>query len=189
MPQPNRPSDRTAAERRADHAGLARLSETLVPALVAKLNASGLGELEVREGNWKVRLRRPVAASGGHRRPDRGRPAVPPAEGRDGPTRRAGSSIDPNGPADTQRVRATSPAVGIFKPGVSVGSKVRQGDRLATVDLLGIPQDVVAPIDWVLVEVFVEAGDVVEYGEEIAAVEARASESTDGTAKDGEGPA
>ncbi|MDQ1323496.1 MAG: Lipoyl-binding protein, partial [Chloroflexota bacterium] len=68
MPEPQRPSERTAAERQADHAGLARLSETLVTALVQKLNGSGLGELEVREGDWKIRLRRPTGAAAATRR-------------------------------------------------------------------------------------------------------------------------
>src|SRR6476660_8821422 len=66
MPDPTPPSERTAAERQADHDGLARLSEAPVPALVAKLNASALAELEVREGDWRIRLRRPPVAS--HRR-------------------------------------------------------------------------------------------------------------------------
>ena len=38
------------------------------------------------------------------------------------------------------------------------------------VDLLGIAQDVVAPIDGLLVEVLASTGDAVEYGEEVAVV-------------------
>ena len=60
MPEPHETGDRTPAQRKADHASLARLSETLVPALVAKLTGTGLGEVEVREGDWKIRLRRPA---------------------------------------------------------------------------------------------------------------------------------
>ena len=37
-------------------------------------------------------------------------------------------------------------------------------------DLLGIAQDVVAPIDGLLVEVLASTGDAVEYGEEVAVV-------------------
>ena len=72
MPEP-RPSDgrrsaRSAAERSSDHAAIDRLATELLPALVAKLGATGLGELEVREGAWRVRLRRPgpVAAASRH---------------------------------------------------------------------------------------------------------------------------
>ena len=58
MPDPRPTGDRTPAQRQADHASLGRLSESLVPALVQKLASSGLGELEVREGDWRIRLRR-----------------------------------------------------------------------------------------------------------------------------------
>src|SRR6187397_3117731 len=57
-PDPGRTS-RSAAERAADHAAIERLTDGLLPALIAKLGATGLGELEVREGAWRVRLRRP----------------------------------------------------------------------------------------------------------------------------------
>jgi biotin carboxyl carrier protein len=73
---------------------------------------------------------------------------------------------------DAARALATSPTVGVFRPGTAIGARVRAGDRIAIVDLLGIPQDVLAPIDGTLVDVFVQAGEAVEYGEEIAAVEA-----------------
>jgi biotin carboxyl carrier protein len=53
---------------------------------------------------------------------------------------------------------------------VPAGTRVRSGDRIATVDLLGIALDVVAPIDGVVIEVYPQAGDGVEYGEEIALI-------------------
>jgi biotin carboxyl carrier protein len=67
MPDRKRPAERpaggrTPAQREADHASLARLSETLLPALVEKLASSGLGEVEVHEGSWRVRLRRPPSS-------------------------------------------------------------------------------------------------------------------------------
>jgi acetyl-CoA carboxylase biotin carboxyl carrier protein len=162
MPEPHRPSDRTAAQREADHAGLARLSDTLVPALVSKLNASGLGELEVREGDWRIRLRRP---SGAPAQPRRERPR---ATGH-APARPNAPAVSPV-PADPHRVAALSPAVGIFRAIAAVGTRVRSGDRIAVVDLLGIPQDVVAPTDGILVEVLVETGHPVEWGEGLAVV-------------------
>jgi len=61
--QPRR--DRTANERAADHAAIDRLADELLPALVAKLSATGLGEIEVREGPWRVRIRRPGDGEGG----------------------------------------------------------------------------------------------------------------------------
>ncbi len=184
MAEPNSPGERSSAQRQADHDGLARLSETLVPALVSKLNASGLGELEVREGDWRIRLRRPAGGAPFGRRAERPRlgvhpPGHAPAQGAVATTAHAavsGASGAPGAAAVTdpepRREAATSPAVGVFRPGVSVGTRVRAGDRIAIVDLLGIPQDVVAPIDGVLAEVLAQGGDAVEYGEEVAVVEA-----------------
>jgi biotin carboxyl carrier protein len=66
---------RTAKERAADHAAIDRLAEELLPALVAKLSATGLGEIEVGEGSWTVRVRRPLDASVGHARRATDRPS------------------------------------------------------------------------------------------------------------------
>jgi biotin carboxyl carrier protein len=54
-----------ATARPADHAAIERLASGLLPALVAKLGATGLGEIEVREDGWKLRLRRPGGAGSG----------------------------------------------------------------------------------------------------------------------------
>jgi len=59
---------RTANQRTADHAAIDRLAEDLLPALVAKLSATGLGEIEIGEGSWTVRVRRPSDGSAGHTR-------------------------------------------------------------------------------------------------------------------------
>ncbi len=83
-----RPSDeRTEAARQADHAAIDRLADELLPSLVARLGASGLGELEVREGAWRVRLRRPASAerrvpAGGRAAPGRGGAKTPVEDGR-----------------------------------------------------------------------------------------------------------
>jgi acetyl-CoA carboxylase biotin carboxyl carrier protein len=191
MPEPHETGDRTPAQRTADHASLARLSETLVPALVTKLTGSGLGEVEVREGDWKIRVRRPVTgiAAPAPRRPDRPRlGAASHAEPRAAKPVSAPTAPEP----DARRSVVTSPTVGIFRPGVAVGTVVRAGDRIAVVDLLGIPQDVAATIDGTLVEVFAQAGEAVEYGEEIAVVEAilppePASDGAAPAGPDGEG--
>ena len=53
-------AERAPQARLDDHAAIDRLADELVPALVAKLGANGLGELEVREGTWRVRLRMPA---------------------------------------------------------------------------------------------------------------------------------
>jgi biotin carboxyl carrier protein len=171
MPDPTPPSDRTAAERQADHEGLARLSESLVPALVQKLNASALGELEVREGEWRIRLRRHAATAPRRERARLGTSAgVRPQPAT--PAQAAQASAGAPDPGDDpDRAVALSPTVGVFRAVANVGASVRSGDRIAVVDLLGIAQDVVAPADGILVELFAETGEAVEYGEELALIE------------------
>ena len=61
---------------------------------------------------------------------------------------------------------------------------MRAGDRIAVVDLLGIAQDVTSPIDGTVVEVVAQAGEAVEYAEEVAAVASEVEVETDGTAHD-----
>src|SRR5450759_2876188 len=45
-----------------DHDAIARLADDILPALIAKLTSGGLGEIEVRQGGWKARLRKPATA-------------------------------------------------------------------------------------------------------------------------------
>jgi acetyl/propionyl-CoA carboxylase alpha subunit len=57
------------------------------------------------------------------------------------------------------------------------------------VDVLGVPEDVVAPADGVIGASLVEPGDAVEYGQELLVVEvmtsAPGSAGTSGSAEDG----
>ena len=98
------------------------------------------------------------------------RPASPPV----GPGRDERDGRDGHAGADSRRVVATSPAVGIFQPragGPQPGTRVRAGDRLGAVDVLGVAQEVVAPVDGVVGASLVEPGDAVEYGQELIVIE------------------
>jgi biotin carboxyl carrier protein len=72
---PARADPRDDAARAADHAGIDRLAGTLVPALIAKLGTLNVGELEVHEGDWRIRLRRPAGAVSTHGRRASDRPS------------------------------------------------------------------------------------------------------------------
>ena len=202
---------RSADDRAADHAAIQRLAEDLVPALIAKLSASGLGEIEIAEEAWTIRVRRPGETAAGHGRrltdkPSRSQPghaghghapgsfeghrsarevkgapvgghpssngaAAPAAFGSEAGSPAGHRPIDGGG--EPHRVVATSPAVGVFQPraDLSAGSRVRNGDRLGAVDMLGIPQEVIAPADGILGASLVEAGQAVEYGQELVVIE------------------
>lgn len=202
--------EREAAERLADHAAIDSLADELIPALIAKLGASGLGEIEVREGDWKVRLRRPADGTTppsrkvGDRGARSGAGAASSAAGSG--TAAARGQLTPVGPGrqsvleevealavgavfesdgapssplesghgrDPFRAIATSPAVGFYTPrtGVVPGSRVRTGDPIGAIDVLGVPTEVVAPADGIVGASLVEPGEAVEYGQELVWVE------------------
>ncbi len=172
---------RSSPSRLADHAAIERLASDLLPALVARLSGTGLGELEVREGEWRVRLRRPSAAD---RRPVERSGRAVRGTGRDG--HRAATSADhahasaghEEAPAGRHTpLVATSPAVGVYRARAEIrsGTRVRAGERLGVVDLLGVPQEVVAGADGVVAALFVEDGDAVEYGQALLALEPAAT--------------
>jgi biotin carboxyl carrier protein len=201
VPEPVQPearqAERSAAELSADRAAIASSITELLPTLIAKLGATGLAELEVHQNGLRVRLRRPTDGSGPRdrrstdrtdrtERTDRldraargiagtsasGHPvrlttAGPDREVRDGRDSRESDARDEG------RAVATSPAVGIFQPraGAQAGTRVRAGDRLGTVDMLGVPQEVVAPSDGLVGASLVEPGDAVEYGQGLVVIE------------------
>jgi biotin carboxyl carrier protein len=149
-------------DRQVDHAEIGRLTEVLLPALITKLSTTHLGELEVREGKWRVRLRRPAApeASYGRRatdKPSRSQPGheghghargapesmprtrltgVGPGDAGGAPTNGSGASraaIAAARAAEKDRNVAYSPAVGVFHP----GPKATSGTRVRKDEALG----------------------------------------------------
>jgi acetyl-CoA carboxylase biotin carboxyl carrier protein len=140
------------------HAMIARLADEVLPSLIQRITHSQLGELEVRENGWRIRLRRTLPAT----------PAADvPADGA------APSSIAQSAVQQPPPGTLTSPAVGYFTPasGFEIGAVVRNGDALGYVDVLGVRHDVVSPIDGVVRGLEVEVGQAVEYGQPIARVE------------------
>jgi acetyl-CoA carboxylase biotin carboxyl carrier protein len=178
MTDPARPGPPSRGARHEDDADVATpvdveaLTDEILPALIARLRASRLGELEVRSDGWRVRLRR---AS----------PATPPSaplptgEGRArvASGRATGASVRvPTGEAagiGEAGSLARSPAVGYFGPGpdLALGRPVQAGDRLGTVDVLGIPQEVTAPTGGVIGAILAEPGQAVEYGQPLAVID------------------
>lgn len=160
---------------------IARLTADTLPRLIERMTKSELGELEVGEDGWRIRLRRPIATAAdsadaaGRSATERPRAAsAGSASGahaeRISSASRSGQSTRP----DTTRGTVTSPAVGYFasREGVSNGTKVTSGDVLGHVDVLGVRQEVVAPLDGVVGGLEVESGQAIEYGQRIARIEA-----------------
>jgi acetyl-CoA carboxylase biotin carboxyl carrier protein len=150
-----------------ERATIARLVDEVLPTLMERLSKSALGELEVRENGWRIRLRRSVANDAASTaQPSRqAHPVMAPGG--------AGAGSQ-SGPRDASRGLVSSPAVGYFAPrsGVEVGARVRSGDLVGYIDVLGVRQDVVSPVDGSVREFEVQSGQAVEYGQPIARVEA-----------------
>jgi biotin carboxyl carrier protein len=183
---------------------IGRLLDDLVPSLMARVAASTLGELEVRRGAWRIRVRRAAIApahggdAGGRRVNRSGQQGSPSRRDRDGAAGHAThitgagshSGLTDVGPgrervndahalsdgASAGRDRAqrpvVSPAVGYYTPrdGTGPGTPLRNGDVIAQIDVLGVRQEVVAPVDGVVTRVLVEPGEAVEYGQELLRV-------------------
>ena len=170
-----------ATQLQRDHEAIARLADDLLPALIAKLAASGLGEIEVREGGWKARLRMPAPSE--EARGSAGKAAEGlaqthlPARGVSSHGRPEERDRRPRpeqeAAAEPGRIAARSPAVGVYQPlrDLAVGMRVRSGDRIGSVNVLGVNQDVVSPVDGVIGSSLAEAGEAVEYGQELVRIE------------------
>jgi acetyl-CoA carboxylase biotin carboxyl carrier protein len=143
---------------------VARAASELVPQLTARLAQLGLGEIEVRQGELRVRVARALD--------------VPAASA----TPRAGSAQHPGLPPDRVGVVAsgpsapgvTSPAVGFFvyADGLGPGLPVDKGDELGHVEMLGVRHDVRAPRRGTVRNLVTEAGEAVEYGQLLIELEA-----------------
>lgn len=135
----------------------------LVPQLTERLGKLGLGEIEVRQGELRVRVTRALdAPSSAVVRPGAGQHAAAPLE-------RVG--VVPSGPAAHG---VTSPAVGFFvyADGLGPGLPVGKGDELGHVEMLGVRHDVRAPRRGTVRNLVTEAGEAVEYGQLLIELEA-----------------
>lgn len=161
---------------------IARLAEQMLPKLIERLTASELGELEVREDGWRIRLRKPTAPNGsnGAAQAQATRGGAAPRQRSDGGTSGARSASAESrsrsaGRPAPDRGLVTSPGVGYFvaRESVAVGAALRNGDVVGHVDVLGVRQVVVSPIDGVLRSIDVQPGQAVEYGQPIARIESK----------------
>ena len=134
-----------------------RAAAELVPALTERLNRLGLGEIEIRHGDLRVRVvagRSPTAApasGAGWTSPFRMARLGSPRSRR----HRRPASIRP------------SPAVGhfVYADGLGPGLAVSAGMEIGFVEMLGIRHEVRAPGDGVVRHLVAESGEPVEYGQ------------------------
>jgi acetyl-CoA carboxylase biotin carboxyl carrier protein len=140
-----------------------RAAAELVPQLTERLAQLGLGEIEVRQGDLRVRVARALGASA--------TPATPRAA-----AQHAGSPADRVGVVASAPSASgiTSPAVGFFvyADGLGPGLPVDKGAELGHVEMLGVRHDVRAPRRGTVRNLVTETGEAVEYGQLLIEMEA-----------------
>jgi acetyl-CoA carboxylase biotin carboxyl carrier protein len=144
--------------------------------LIDLVQESGVAELEITEGEEKVKIVRggqvevvPVAASPA--------PAVAPAAAAPAPTAQA--PAPPAAPAAPEGHLVKSPMVGTFyrasspdaEPFVEVGDAVKSGQTICIIEAMKLMNEIEADHDGVIKAILVENGQPVEYGEPLIVIE------------------
>lgn len=155
----------------SDHAldAVARTASELIPQLTERLERHGLGEIEVVDGDLRLRVRAAVRTAGD--------PAatVPAATGEPVPATTDG--VRTAQAPDASAVPVGSPAVGFFvyADGLGPGMTVNGGDPLGHVEMLGVRHEVRAPRSGTVSHLVAESGEAVEYGQTVVELSAEAA--------------
>ena len=141
--------------------------------LIDLVEESGIAEIEVTEGEEKVRITRSLAAS---------QPvyaAAPAVAAAPAPAAAVAAAGAPAAPARDLSKAQTSPMVGTFyrAPGpnapvfVEVGQSVNAGDTLCIIEAMKLMNEIEAERSGVVKEILVENGQPVEFGEPLFIIE------------------
>ncbi len=134
--------------------------------LIELVEGSGIAELEISEGEERVRITRTVAATQQVYAPvPHQAVAVPPAA--------PAAAAEPAKPAEVEGHVVKSPMVGTFyrsaspgaKPFVDVGQNVNSGDTLCIIEAMKLLNEIDADKGGVIKAILVENGQPVEFGQ------------------------
>ncbi len=136
--------------------------------LIDLVQESGIAELEVTEGEEKVRI-----VKSGHVSRDTAVMLAAPAPVAPVPAPAAAATVVPAAPAQPDGAELKSPMVGTFyrsaspgaKPFVEVGDAVKKGQTVYIIEAMKLMNEIEADHDGVVKAVLVENGQPVEYGE------------------------
>ena len=141
--------------------------------LIDLVQESGISELEVTEGEEKVRIaKHSAAAPAAYYAPI---PAATPAAA--APAAAAPAAESGNALPEGHVVK--SPMVGTFyrasapgaKPLVEVGQSVNEGDRLCIIEAMKLMNEIEADASGVIKAILVENGEPVEYGQPLFVID------------------
>jgi acetyl-CoA carboxylase biotin carboxyl carrier protein len=141
---------------------VARVATELLPQLTERLARHGLGEIEVADGELRLRVAAQAVGTAPVPGTDVGQPAALAAPG-----------VSPQPAAEPATLGVTSPAVGFFvyAEGLGPGLAVRKGDQVGQVEMLGVRHDVRVPRGGTVRNLVAESGEAVEYGQVVVELE------------------
>lgn len=155
------------------HDNAMRVDVDLVRQLAEMLDATGLTEIEVEDGDRKIKIARKAEAS----------PAAvhyaPPPAGMSAPAGPAAPSPEPAAPTTSHANAVRSPMVGTAylaaEPGAApfaaVGKQVAAGDTLLIVEAMKVMNPITAPAAGTIKAILVENGQPVEFDQPLIVVE------------------
>jgi len=143
-----------------------------VEALVNLMKEEGIAELTIESPDFKISIKRDLSAAAA------GTKAAPGSLHIGSPAPESGAPAAATGP-----VAVTSPAVGRVQlgEGVAPGVVVAAGQVVAVVEAMRIPNEVRAAFAATVLEVLVQDGSVVEYGQPLMMIEPSGEVSADET--------
>ena len=142
--------------------GSMQVDTDLVRELAAMLNDTGLSEIEVEDGERKIRVSRTMTAVSA---PMMAAPVAPPA------------AAAPSAPAISANAMK-SPMVGTAyltpepdaAPFVSVGQQVKAGDTVLIIEAMKVMNPIVAATSGTVTEILVESGQPVEFDQPLLVI-------------------
>lgn len=143
--------------------GSMQVDTDLVRELAAMLNDTGLSEIEVEDGERKIRVSRMMTAVAA---PMMAAPAAAPA-----------AAAAPSAPAISANAMK-SPMVGTAylspepdaAPFVSVGQQVKAGDTVLIIEAMKVMNPIVAATSGTVTEILVESGQPVEFDQPLLVI-------------------
>ncbi len=146
--------------------GSMQVDTDLVRELAAMLNDTGLSEIEVEDGERKIRVSRTMTAVAA---PMMAAPVAAPAA--------APAAAAPSAPSISANAMK-SPMVGTAyltpepdaAPFVSVGQQVKAGDTVLIIEAMKVMNPIVAATSGTVTEIYVESGQPVEYDQPLLVI-------------------
>ena len=141
--------------------------------LIDLVQESGIAELEITEGEEKVKIVKggAVVVSTPQAGALAGQPTVPAAAGTPVPAQAPPPAVEPEPGQEGHVVKA--PMVGTFyrspspdaKPFIEVGQAVKEGDTICIIEAMKLMNEIEADASGVVKAILVENGQPVEYGQ------------------------